>query len=210
MPFSDSLPFSWARFCWCSSPAPRRWRKAMSLAPSRTADGHPIKGATITAENPNASPSSATATTDAKGQFSFLGLRGGVWIFVVQAPGFEAGAVKSTTKTFGTNEAVPIVLQPQREISPPGPLTSLDVPALQRRLDDAAALEADGKVDEAIRMYRAIAADVPSLTMVHLELGILYERTSDDAAAATEYNTVLKTDPENPKARAGLERVGRK
>src|SRR6476659_4383607 len=43
----------------------------------KAADGHLINGATVTAENPNASPSSVTATTDAKGQFSFLGLRGG-------------------------------------------------------------------------------------------------------------------------------------
>ena len=41
--------------------------------------GQPIKGATITAENPAASPSSFTATTDDKGRFSIIGLRGGTW-----------------------------------------------------------------------------------------------------------------------------------
>ena len=34
--------------------------------------GQPLKGATITAENPNASPSSFTATTDDKGRVGCL------------------------------------------------------------------------------------------------------------------------------------------
>jgi uncharacterized GH25 family protein len=50
--------------------------------------GQPLKGATITAENPNASPSSFTATTDDKGRFSIIGLKTGSWTFSAQAPGF--------------------------------------------------------------------------------------------------------------------------
>src|SRR5207245_764917 len=49
--------------------------------------GQPIKGATITADNPNASPSSFTATTDDKGRFSMIGLRSGQWAFSARAPG---------------------------------------------------------------------------------------------------------------------------
>src|ERR1041385_5613709 len=51
--------------------------------------GEPIKGATVTAENPNASPSSFTATTDEKGRFSVIGLRNGAWTFSAVAPGYE-------------------------------------------------------------------------------------------------------------------------
>jgi hypothetical protein len=172
-------------------------------------DGHPIKGATISAENPSVSPSSATATSDAKGQFSFLGLRSGLWTFTVQAPGYEGVVTQFVTKTIGSNGPVQAVLLKRPE-APAGPLTSVDVPALQRRLDDSAALEASGKLDEAIKEYRAIAADVPTLTMVHLALGMLYERSNDPISAAVEYNAVLQTDPDNAKARAGLDRVAPK
>ena len=41
--------------------------------------GDPIKGATIIAENPDASPSSFTASTDENGRFAMIGLRSGVW-----------------------------------------------------------------------------------------------------------------------------------
>ena len=45
-------------------------------------DGHPIKGATIRAENPNFT--TVTVTSDAKGRYAFLGLRGGAWTLVVK------------------------------------------------------------------------------------------------------------------------------
>src|SRR3954447_16851962 len=64
--------------------------------------GQPIKGATITAENPSASPSSFTATTDDKGRFSVIGLRGGMWTFSAQAPGFAAETGKMNVGTIGT------------------------------------------------------------------------------------------------------------
>src|SRR5262249_43668723 len=63
--------------------------------------GQPIKGATITAENPAASPSSFTATTDDKGRFSIIGLRGGQWTFSAQAPGFGPESGRPNVRTIG-------------------------------------------------------------------------------------------------------------
>ena len=63
--------------------------------------GNPIKGATVTAENPAASPSSFTATTDDKGRFSIIGLKSGSWSFSAQAPGFGPEAGKLNVSTIG-------------------------------------------------------------------------------------------------------------
>src|SRR5262245_50762891 len=63
--------------------------------------GQPIKGASITAENPNASPSSFTATTDDKGRFSIIGLRTGRWTFSAQAPGYTPEAGQMNVQTIG-------------------------------------------------------------------------------------------------------------
>src|SRR5215217_5894566 len=63
--------------------------------------GQPVKGATITAENPEASPSSFTATTDDKGRFSIIGLKRGQWTFTAQAPGFAPEAGKMSVNTLG-------------------------------------------------------------------------------------------------------------
>src|SRR3954451_13634572 len=61
--------------------------------------GTPIKGATITAENPAASPSSFTATTDDKGRFSIIGLKSGQWSFSAQASGYGPESVKLSVST---------------------------------------------------------------------------------------------------------------
>src|SRR5437867_7496653 len=63
--------------------------------------GQPIKGATVTAENPNASPSSFTATTDDKGRFSIIGLKTGQWAFTAQAPGFAPESGRLPVATIG-------------------------------------------------------------------------------------------------------------
>src|SRR5580765_8909956 len=63
--------------------------------------GQPLKGATITAENPNASPSSFTATTDDKGRFSIIGLKTGQWTFTAQAPSFGPESGKMNVQTIG-------------------------------------------------------------------------------------------------------------
>jgi tetratricopeptide (TPR) repeat protein len=41
--------------------------------------GSAIKGATVTAENPNIGPTTYTATTDDRGRFTIIGLRAGQW-----------------------------------------------------------------------------------------------------------------------------------
>ena len=52
------------------------------------ASGRPIKGATIRASNREAYPPLLTAATDDKGRWAIIGLRGGVWTFRAEAPGY--------------------------------------------------------------------------------------------------------------------------
>src|SRR5438093_8234641 len=74
--------------------------------------GQAIKGATITADNPNASPSSFTATTDDKGRFSIIGLKTGAWTFTAQAPGFAPESGRLQVQTIGSpNPPLPLTLK---------------------------------------------------------------------------------------------------
>src|SRR5687767_3351933 len=61
----------------------------------------PLKGATVTAENPSASPSSFTATTDDKGRYSIIGLKTGTWKITASAPGFQASSGSVPVRTIG-------------------------------------------------------------------------------------------------------------
>jgi tetratricopeptide (TPR) repeat protein len=168
----------------------------------------PIKGATITAENRNYT--SVTVTSDAKGRYAFLGLRGGAWTFTVKAPGFQEARRQSTTSMMSANAPVDFELDALAELPPPGPLANLDTRTLQQQLTAAADLEKTGKLDEAIAGYRDILAHLPALTSVHLQLGALFERKGDSAAAVAEYQALLKADPANAKARAARDRLARR
>lgn len=167
----------------------------------------PIKGATVTAENPNAVPSTYTTTTDRKGRFAFLAMRAGEWTFTIRAPGFETDRRKAT-RSAGLNPAIDVILKAAPlEPRALGALAGVDLADLQRRLDEAAALADAGRLDEAIERYREIGTRAPALSLVHLQLAWLYERKGDPQTAAAEYQAVLKADPDNAKARAGLARV---
>lgn len=167
--------------------------------------GRPIKGATITAEHAAVAPT--TVTSDAKGRYGFLGLRGGAWTFTVKAPGFQQARRVSTTTMMGVNAPVDFELDALADLPPPGPVANLDTRTLQQQLTAAADLEKAGKLDEAIAGYRDILTRVPALTSVHLQLGVLCERKGDNAAAIIEYQALLKAEPANAKARAALDRL---
>lgn len=175
----------------------------------RNQNKQPVKGATITATSPNATPSTTTTTSDAKGRFSFLGLRGGQYTFTIEAPGYMVSQTAAMIRYLSNNPVLEVVLEAVKDLPAGGPLAGVDLAALQRRLDEAAAREKDGRVDEAIAIYRDIMTKHPALTMVHLALGGLLERKQDASGATAEYNAVLATDPTNTKARAALDRLSR-
>jgi tetratricopeptide (TPR) repeat protein len=175
----------------------------------RDASGHAIKGATVTAENPNFSSTAVTATSNEKGRYSFLGLKIGTWTFTVEAPGFVPQRQQIATRNAGTKESIDFTLQAVPDMAPPGPMATVDVKALQQQLARASALEEAGRLDEAVAGYREVLERVPALTAVHLQLGALFEKRHDRASAIAEYQAMLKADPANPKARAALDRLAR-
>ena len=81
--------------------------------------GQPLKGATITAENPAASPSSFTATTDDKGRYSIIGLKTGTWKITASAPGFQPSSGQVPVRSLGAPmPPVDFALAPARPAPP--------------------------------------------------------------------------------------------
>src|SRR5205823_12157244 len=129
--------------------------------------GQPIKGATVTAENPSASPSSFTATTDDKGRFSIIGLRGGQWTFSAQAPGFGPESGRLNVQTIGSpNPPLTFTLKKGGPAAPAGALGGLAAKDLQAELANADALYNQQKWDEAVAAYRGIMTKAPSLSVI--------------------------------------------
>jgi Flp pilus assembly protein TadD len=169
--------------------------------------GQPIKGATVTAENPNASPSSFTATTDDKGRFSIIGLKTGQWNFTAQAPGFAPEMGKLPIATIGAPNP-PLAFTLRKGAGGPAAagsaLGSMAAKDLQADLAAADLLYNSQKWDESIAAYRAIMAKAPSLSVINLQIAAAYRNKKEYDNAIASYNELLKTDPNNDKAKVGI------
>ena len=159
--------------------------------------GQPIKGATVTAENPNASPNSFTATTDDKGRFSIIGLRSGGWTFTAQAPGFAAESGKASVQTIGAANP-PITFTLKKGGSGPASALGATTPKeLQAELAAADQLYNGQKWDDAIAAYKTILAKTPSLSMINVQIGAAYHNKKEFDNAIAAFNEALKPDPNN-------------
>jgi Flp pilus assembly protein TadD len=165
--------------------------------------GDPVKGATIVAESPDASPSSFTATSDDKGRFGIIGLRSGVWSMRASAPGYASDGGELNVRTIPA-VTPPVTFTLQKLVLPPSALGTTAPKDLQAALASADALFNNQRWDEAIASYTAILDKSPSLSVINLQIAAAYrnKKAFDNAIAA--YNKLLKIDPGNDKAEAGI------
>jgi tetratricopeptide (TPR) repeat protein len=185
---------------------------ARAMGTVRDLTGKAIKGATVRALNAEAYPGDLTSATDDKGRFAMIGLRGGTWRFVVDAPGFLRLDVTATVRVANSP---PMQFTLARD---PGPVPNALERNVQQRLQEAAALRDAGQLDQALAAYQDIYSKNPKLSAVNLVVADVYQRkaaqTVDEASrqamldrAIDAYNEVLKVDAANESARAGVARV---
>jgi Flp pilus assembly protein TadD len=165
--------------------------------------GDPVKGATIVAENPDASPTSFTASSDEKGRFAIIGLRSGVWQLRASSPGYASDGGELNVRTMPTVTA-PVTLTLQKLIVPPSALGSTAPKDLQAALASADLLYNNQRWDEAIVAYGAILERSPSLSVINLQIAAAYRNQKAFDSAITAYNQLLKVDPDNGKAKVGI------
>ena len=177
------------------------------------ADGRAIKGATIRASNPNGKPPQATAITDEKGRYAMIGLQGGLWSFVADAPGFERAQGTANIRSSINNPPIDFALR--RSIDPLPNALARQITADISAADD---LRRSGRLEQAIDAYEDILSKNPTLTMINLVIGEAYRQKAGgepspaarqpyyDRAIAS-YQQVLKIDPENARAKAELART---
>jgi TolA-binding protein len=165
--------------------------------------GDPIRGATIIAENPDASPRSFTASSDESGRFAMIGLRSGVWAIRVGAPGHSADGGEINVRTL-PGVTPPMSFTLQKLIIPPSALGSVAPRDLQAALAGADALYNSQEWDNAIKAYRAILERSPSLSVINLQIAAAYRNKKDYDSAIGAYNALLKVDPANDKAKVGI------
>jgi Flp pilus assembly protein TadD len=162
--------------------------------------GQPIKGATVLAENPSASPSSFTATTDDKGRYSIIGLRSGSWKLTASAPGFQSFSGSVPIRTIGApNPPVDFSLLPG------APASASGLP--KEIVADVEAAEAKYQAkdyDAAIAAYTAILTKAPKLTRLNVAIARSHRAKKDYKAAAEWYEKAIAADANDNSGRTEL------
>lgn len=166
--------------------------------------GQPLKGATVVAENPSASPPSFTATTDDKGRFSIIGLRAGTWKLTASAPGFSPSVGQVPIRTIGQpNPPVEFTLAPGAG-GAAGALAGVDTKELQAELADAEAKMGANDYDGAIAVYQSMLTKVPALTALHLQIGRAQRMKKDYNGALETYAKIPAGDQNAEKAKVEI------
>jgi Flp pilus assembly protein TadD len=162
--------------------------------------GQPIKGATVIAENPAASPSSFTATTDDKGRFSVIGLRSGTWKITASAPGFQSTGGPVPVRTIGApNPPIDFTLLPGAPAAAPGMPKEI-----LAEVEAAEAKFTAKDYDAAIAAYTAILNKVPKLTRLNVAIARSHRAKKDYATAAQWYDKAIAADPNDFSGRTEL------
>ena len=164
--------------------------------------GQPIKGATLSLENPDAIPRNFTATSDERGRFAVLGLKAGEWSIVAQAPGFLPDATRVMVRV--TTPVAPTFTLRRAPLPPPSVLGNVGAKELQNELKTADQQFDAQQWDQAIATYKNILNRAPALTVLELQIGAAYRNKKDYDSAIAAYNEMLKADSTNDKARVGL------
>jgi Flp pilus assembly protein TadD len=161
--------------------------------------GQPLKGATVTADNP-AFGQTFTATTDDRGRFQMIGLRNGEWRFIAQAPGHSPEGGLLNVRTGAPNPPLTFELK-HSGVAFFGALGGVTSKDLQAEISAADALYDQKKWDEAIAAYRTVLARIPVLSEINLQIASAYRNKKDYDAAMAAYGDLLKTDPSNAHAK---------
>lgn len=164
-------------------------------------DGKPIKGATVTAENPSVAPPTFTATTDDRGRFSMIGLKAGTWMITASAPGFQPSQGQVPIKTIGApTPPLEFTLAPGAP-SAGGALAGVNTKELQGELAKAEELVNAKDYAGAIAAYEAMVTKVPALTALHLQVGGLHRMQKQYDQAIEAYKKVPDGDANSDKAK---------
>ncbi len=188
----------------CLSAAPAFAQAGRVGGTVKDESGQPIKGATVTAENAQATPSTWTATTDDRGRFSIIGLRSGVWTFTAQAPGFAPSQSQGRIQTLGNHPPLEFKLAKGAAGPAGGALAGINTKELQADLQNAEVLFNAGQYDQAITVYQGILQKAPALGIIHLQIGNAYRMKKEYDQALAEYQEVLQSDPANERAKIAI------
>lgn len=174
--------------------------------------GQPLPGVAIDLEfkGETRAPIVKKATTDKKGGFIRVGLKGGNWTLTFRKDGFKTVGVDTYLSIGGLSEIPPVTMA----VAAPAPAASATPPPVASTAERAkelgaayalalAALQA-GQAADAEAQFRAILVALPDLPEAHYNLGYLYELRGAAAEAEAEFRRTIELQPQTVDAYVAL------
>lgn len=164
-----------------------------------------------------------TATTDKKGGFVRVGMKGGNWSLVFRKQGFKPAGIDTYLSIGGLSEIPPVTLQ----VAAPDPAALAAAAAAAAAKDAAAqaAATADkakelgeayaqaltmlqaGQNAEAEAAFKTLVAELPNLAEAHYNLGYLALQRNAPAEAEASFRRTIELQPASAEARIALARL---
>jgi tetratricopeptide (TPR) repeat protein len=164
-----------------------------------------------------------TATTNKKGNFVRVGMKGGNWSLVFKKDGFKTAGIDTYLSIGGLSEIPPVTL----EVAAPDPAAPAAAAEAQAAKDAAAAQAASagkakelgeayglalamlqaGKNAEAEAAFKMLVAELPNLAEAHYNLGYLALQRNAHAEAEAAFRRTIELQPASAEARIALARL---
>jgi Tfp pilus assembly protein PilF len=172
-------------------------------------EGNPIRDVEVLLEYRGHIVQKYRTKTDRTGKFIHLSVYEGPYHITLTKEGIGTVSFDYDIQELSSTQKPPeFKLMPKPAAAPPPPGSGLaparpaaggaspvNLGKLEAETNAAAALAGQGKVDEAVAAYEAIAVEAPQIPLVHHNLAGAYKRKGDAAKAEAAYRKAIELDP---------------
>jgi Flp pilus assembly protein TadD len=191
-------------------PTPLAEAQSLVTAVGRVLDGQdqPIPDVQVLLEYQGHVVQKYKTKTDKHGRFVHLNVYEGPYRVTLTREGLGTASFDFTIREIPSTQEPPVlrlvVARPAATPPPPGsglaPVDAAGAPPvdfgkLAADLDAAGTLLDQGRVDEAVAAYEAVATSTPQVPLVHQKLGDAYKKKGDAVKAAAAYRRSIELDP---------------
>jgi predicted Zn-dependent protease len=187
--------------------------------------GQPIVGVTVemTYKGESRAKIVKTATTDKKGGFVRVGMKGGDWTLSFKKDGYKPAGLNTYLSIGGLSEIPPVTLEvaaadpaaqaaaaaaaAAKEAAEAAAASSGKAKELGEAYGKALATMQAGKNAEAEAAFKTLVAELPNLAEAHYNLGYLALQRNAAAEAETEFRRTIELQPSSAEGRIALARL---
>lgn len=162
------------------------------------ADGNPIVGVTVTAYNPEFSPSTLTGETREDGHWAIIGFRHNEYLFTFSKEGYITHEHTRFTQMLSKNEDLDVELV--RAVMEGGGAEMIADSSSLEMFETGNRLYEEGDLRGAITSWQGFLAENPDVYQININIGNAHQELGELESAIAAFESVLAVDPGETRA----------